>query len=157
MQKKPFNVILCHPEIPHNTGNIIRLCANTGAALHLIEPIGFQLDDPNLRRASLDYSDLTNVLVHSTIRDCFDTLPVKQPYVVTPRTNLIYTQVSFSPGDAIMFGPESIGFKEDFLNTFDDELLVSIPMTPSNRSLNLANAVSIVLYEAWRQCDFFTN
>ena len=156
MKKKSFDVILYHPEIPHNTGNIIRLCANTGATLHLIEPLGFQLDEPNLRRASLDYSDLTNVLVHDSIRDCFNTLSVKQPYTVTPRTNRIYTQVAFSPGDAIMFGPESIGFKENFLNTFDEELLISIPMTPSNRSLNLAKAVSIVLYEAWRQCNFYT-
>ncbi len=156
MQKEPFNVILYHPEIPHNTGNIIRLCANTGAALHLIEPLGFQLDDPNLRRASLDYSDLTNVLVHNSMQDCFNTLSVKQPYMVTPRTNQFYTQIAFSPGDAIMFGPESIGFKEDFLNTFDKELLISIPMTPSSRSLNLANAVSVVLYEAWRQCNFYT-
>jgi len=156
MEKKSFNVILYHPEIPHNTGNIIRLCANTGATLHLIEPLGFQLDDPKLKRASLDYSDLTDVLVHHSIRDCFHTLSVKQPYMVTPRTKKIYTQAAFSPGDAIMFGPESIGFKEDFLNTFDEELHISIPMTPSNRSLNLANAVSIVLYEAWRQCNFFT-
>ena len=114
------------------------------------------LDDPKLKRASLDYSDLTDVLVHHSIRDCLDTLSVKQPYMVTPRTNQIYTQVAFSPGDAIMFGPESIGFKEDFLNTFDEELHISIPMAPSNRSLNLANAVSIVLYEAWRQCNFYT-
>ena len=156
MEKKSFNVILYHPEIPHNTGNIIRLCANTGATLHLIKPLGFQLDDPNLKRASLDYSDLTNVLVHNSIRDCFNTLSVKQPYMVTPRTKKIYTQAAFSPGDAIMFGPESIGFKEDFLNTFDEERHISIPMTPSNRSLNLANAVSIVLYEAWRQCNFYT-
>jgi|TARA_B100001750_G_C15451319_1_gene569081 tRNA (cytidine/uridine-2'-O-)-methyltransferase len=156
MKKESFNVILYHPEIPHNTGNIVRLCANTGATLHLIEPLGFQLDDPKLKRASLDYSDLTDVLVHHSIRDCLDTLSVKQPYMVTPRTNQIYTQVAFSPGDAIMFGPESIGFKEDFLNTFDEELHISIPMAPSNRSLNLANAVSIVLYEAWRQCNFYT-
>jgi tRNA (cytidine/uridine-2'-O-)-methyltransferase len=149
-----FEVILYRPEIPPNTGNIIRLCANTGARLHLIEPLGFNLEQRELRRAGLDYSDLAVVRVHRELKDCLAELSGATVYAIETGAARPYSAARFQRGDALLFGQETRGLPPAVLQGLRAENVLSIPMRPGNRSLNLANAVALVLYEAWRQQDF---
>ena len=148
------NVVLIAPEIPQNTGNLIRLCANVGARLHLVEPLGFQLENAGLRRASLDYSDLTSVSVHDSIDELFKAVPYGKVYGATIPGSVLYTTPKYQPGDTIVFGPESVGLSSDVLDELDFEDCIHIPMMPANRSLNISNAAAIIVYEMWRQLGF---
>lgn len=193
-----FEIVLYQPEIPPNTGNIMRLAANTGVRLHLIEPLGFVLSDRRLRRAGLDYEDKARTMVHASLSDCEQTLTRYRPYpsqganpgmgrfaganhgarfpdptpanctdtpaqqrreerrwfAVSTRGTRVYSDVRYRPGDVLLFGPETRGLPEAVLKTFLSEHIVRLPMLASSRSLNLANAVAAVVYEAWRQCGF---
>jgi tRNA (cytidine/uridine-2'-O-)-methyltransferase len=149
-----FDVVLVHPEIPPNTGNVIRLCANTGARLHLVEPLGFSLDDKQLRRAGLDYHDLAEVVVHRDWAHCAGALEGRRMFAASTRGSLAYTALAYEVGDVLVFGPESGGLSAEMLATFAPSNRIRIPMKPGNRSINLSNAVAVVLYEAWRQNGF---
>ncbi len=149
-----FHVVLFEPEIPPNTGNIIRLCANTGSQLHLIEPLGFVMDDKRLRRAGLDYSEWANVRQHACYEDFIANIQIKNIYALTTKGTRTYTEVNFSPGDTFLFGPETRGLPINILNAIDGEHKLRIPMKESSRSLNLSNTAALVVYEAWRQNDF---
>ncbi len=148
------HVVLVAPEIAPNTGNIIRLCANTGAALHLVEPLGFALDERSLRRAGLDYDELADVHVHADLDACRRTIDGGHWYALTAQATRRYDDVSFAPGDVLVFGAERAGLDVATLAAFPDNHRLGIPMRAGNRSLNLANAVAVVVYEAWRQSDF---
>jgi tRNA (cytidine/uridine-2'-O-)-methyltransferase len=149
-----FHVILHQPEIPPNTGNIIRLCANTGATLHLIEPLGFGLDDRRLRRAGLDYHEYARVCVHAGLPVCRRTLSSNRLFVFSTRGERCYADVRYKPGDALMFGSETSGLPQAVLDDMPPERRLRVPMRPDSRSLNLSNTVAVVLFEAWRQNDF---
>lgn len=149
-----FNVILFEPEIPPNTGNIIRLCANTGAQLHLIRPLGFDLDDRNLRRAGLDYHEYATMQVHDSLAACLDNLPHARLFAFTTKALHPYHDVQFQAGDAFLFGPESRGLPQEVLDSITPERRLRLPMLPDNRSLNLSNTVAVAVFEAWRQCGF---
>ncbi|WP_237068403.1 tRNA (uridine(34)/cytosine(34)/5-carboxymethylaminomethyluridine(34)-2'-O)-methyltransferase TrmL [Microbulbifer guangxiensis] len=149
-----FKIVLYQPEIAPNTGNIIRLCANTGAELHLIEPLGFAMDDKRLRRAGLDYAEYSPVRRH---RDWAAFVEAEQPQRVlalSTRGTRSHAAVTYHPGDAIVFGPETRGLPQEFLDLLGKEHTLRIPMRPDSRSMNLSNAVAVVVYEAWRQLDF---
>ena len=148
-----FDVVLCQPEIPPNAGNVIRLCANTGARLHLIEPLGFSMDDKQLKRAGLDYHEMANVRVHPDWDACAALLGPRR-YALTTRGERSVYEVGFEPGDVFVFGRESTGLPDAFVETFPSERRVRIPMIPGNRSINLSNAVAVVVFEAWRQRGF---
>jgi tRNA (cytidine/uridine-2'-O-)-methyltransferase len=149
-----FEVILYQPEIPPNTGNIIRLCANTGARLHLIEPLGFTLERRELRRAGLDYADLADVRVHHGLEQCLAALAAVRLFAVETSGTRPYSAARFRAGDALLFGPETRGLPAAVLERVRPSRRLSIPMKPGNRSLNLSNAVALVVYEAWRQQRF---
>ncbi len=149
-----FHVILYQPEIPPNTGNVIRLCANAGAALHLIEPLGFNFDDRHLRRAGLDYHDLAQVQRHPSLESCLHVLPKARLFACSTRGRTGYADVRYQAGDALLFGPETRGLPDDIIDSVPVAQRLTIPMRPGNRSLNLSNAVSVILYEAWRQQGF---
>ena len=149
-----FNVILFTPQIPPNTGNIIRLCANTGAQLHLIKPLGFDLDEKSCRRAGLDYHDMARVSQYDSLDDCMAGLNTARLFAVTKFATQPYTDVSFEPGDALLFGAETTGLPDAIHTQLAAHQKIALPMLAGNRSLNLSNAVSIVLYDAWRQCGF---
>ena len=149
-----FHIALYQPEIPPNTGNIIRLCANVGAHLHLIHPLGFDLDDSKLRRAGLDYHEFTSVQQHASFEDFCDTVRPPRILACSTRGRQSYADVQFQPGDALLFGPETRGLPQALLDGLPAEHLLRIPMRPDNRSLNLSNAVAVILYEAWRQQGF---
>jgi tRNA (cytidine/uridine-2'-O-)-methyltransferase len=149
-----FEVILYQPEIPPNTGNIIRLCANTGSRLHLVEPLGFSLAQRELRRAGLDYADLASVRVHPTLAACLGELDGARLYAVETGGARHYSEVSFRRGDALLFGPETRGLPAQVLADVAHDHILGIPMRKGNRSLNLSNAVALVVYEAWRQQGF---
>ena len=149
-----FHIVLYQPEIPPNTGNIIRLCANGGARLHLIRPLAFQLEDKHLRRAGLDYSDLAHVTEHDNLPAFRDEIRPGRLFALSTRGRRIHASVRYRPGDAFLFGPETRGLPREVLARFDDSRILRIPMRPGNRSLNLSNAAAIVLYEAWRQQGF---
>lgn len=149
-----FHVILHQPEIPPNTGNAIRLCANTGCTLHLIEPLGFELDEPRLRRAGLDYHELAVVARHASLEQCLASLGAPRVFAVETGVARGYAEVEYRPGDALLFGRETVGLPAGVLARLVPERIVSIPMCPGNRSLNLSNAVAVVVYEAWRQQGF---
>jgi tRNA (cytidine/uridine-2'-O-)-methyltransferase len=149
-----FNVVLFQPEIPPNTGNVIRLCANTGSMLHLIRPLGFDIQDKALRRAGLDYDALAQVRVHSSLDDCLSELAGARVFCVETGSSRIYSAAAFEPGDALMFGPETRGLPEKVVERIPEERRLSIPMRPGNRSINLSNTVALVVYEAWRQLGF---
>ncbi len=149
-----FNIILFQPEIPPNTGNVIRLCANTGAQLHLIRPLGFELDDKQLRRAGLDYHEYASVRVYDTLVECLDTLPGSRAFAFTTKASHPYHEVSYQRGDAFLFGPEGRGLPAEVLAAFMPERRLRLPMLPDNRSLNLSNAVAVTVFEAWRQNGF---
>jgi tRNA (cytidine/uridine-2'-O-)-methyltransferase len=149
-----FHVILHWPEIPPNTGNVIRLCANTGCTLHLVRPLGFDLDHKQLERAGMDYAEIAEVRVHDSLGDCLGTLGEARVFAIETGAATHYAQVRFRPGDAFLFGSESKGLPAQVLAQIAAERTLSIPMRPGNRSLNLANSVALVVYEAWRQRHF---
>lgn len=149
-----FDVILYQPEIPSNTGNIIRLCANTGASLHLVKPLGFTLDDKRLRRAGLDYHEFAALIVHQNWADCADNLKGRRIFAVSTKGAQRYDLNNYTDGDAFLFGPETRGLPSWILGTFLEERRIRLPMVPGSRSLNLSNTVAVVIYEAWRQVEF---
>jgi rRNA methylase, putative, group 2 len=149
-----LNIVLYQPEIPPNTGNIIRLCANTGAGLHLIEPLGFELDHRKLRRAGLDYHESARVSTHSSLDRFLQTVQPKRLLPCSTRGQSRYSNVVYAPGDALLFGPETRGLPTSVLSSVPPEQQLTIPMNEGSRSLNLSNAVAIIFYEAWRQMDF---
>ncbi|MCG6118101.1 MAG: tRNA (uridine(34)/cytosine(34)/5-carboxymethylaminomethyluridine(34)-2'-O)-methyltransferase TrmL [Aquimonas sp.] len=149
-----FDVLLYEPEIPPNTGNVIRLCANAGARLHLIRPLGFELDDSRLRRAGLDYHEYAELRVHNSLQAAIDALGQPRVFALSTRGAQRYDEVAFRPGDAFLFGPESRGLPQPVLDNLASEQRVRLPMHPGNRSLNLSNAVAVLVYEAWRQQGF---
>ncbi|MGH8190627.1 MAG: tRNA (cytidine(34)-2'-O)-methyltransferase [Rhodanobacteraceae bacterium] len=149
-----FHVILYQPEIPPNTGNVIRLCANVGASLHLIRPLGFDLDHAKLRRAGLDYHEFVNVMVHEDLAACLETLRQPRVFAFTSRARHRYTDARFAGGDALLFGRETSGLPDAVLQTIPEAQRLRLPMQPDNRSLNLSNAVAVAVYEAWRQLGF---
>jgi tRNA (cytidine/uridine-2'-O-)-methyltransferase len=149
-----FHLILYQPEIPPNTGNIIRLCANAGASLHLIRPLGFELDDRQLRRAGLDYHEYAEVRVHESLQACLAALNHPRVLACSTRGTRRYTDVAYQPGDVLLFGPETRGLPAEVLEGLPPEQLLRIPMRSGNRSLNLSNAAAVVLYEGWRQNGF---
>jgi tRNA (cytidine/uridine-2'-O-)-methyltransferase len=154
MQVTMFTVILFEPEIPPNTGNIIRLCANTGTALHLIEPLGFDLDEPRLKRAGLDYREFADVNVHANLDACLEQLNAPRSFAISTRGSTTYADARFKPGDAIIFGPETRGLPDAVLQSLPKERRLRLPMQSDSRSLNLSNAAAVVVYEAWRQAGF---
>lgn len=147
-----FHVILYQPEIPPNTGNIIRLCANTGSQLHLIRPLGFTLEDKQLIRAGLDYHEFATLRVHDTLDDCLAAFDPARVFAFTTKGSQSFHQIDYRAGDAFLFGPESRGLPAEVLARFDTKQRLRLPMLPDNRSLNLSNAVAVTVFEAWRQC-----
>ena len=149
-----FNIVLVQPEIPPNAGNVIRLAANTGAHLHLVEPLGFTLDDRQLKRAGLDYHDLASLTVHTDWQDCRQALSGRRMFALSTRGTRSYAEVEFQVGDAFVFGPETKGLPPPLLEEFPASMRLKLPMLAGNRSLNLSNAVAVVVFEAWRQIGF---
>ena len=150
-----FNILLYEPEIPPNTGNSIRLCANTGAHLHLVGKLGFDLSEPQLKRAGLDYHDLARVCLHADLASCLAAIGPTRLFVIETDGVKGYHEVQFQPGDSFLFGRETSGLPAAINAGLPaDHQRLRIPMQPSNRSLNLSNAVAVVVYEAWRQCGF---
>jgi tRNA (cytidine/uridine-2'-O-)-methyltransferase len=151
-----FDVILYQPEIPPNTGNIIRLCANTGAKLHLVKPLGFSLEDKQLLRAGLDYHEFTAITVHESWAECAARMKDRRLFAVSTKGTQRHDLVDYENGDAFLFGPESQGLPAEILGAVAAQQRIRVPMVPGNRSLNLSNTVAVVLYEAWRQVGFET-
>lgn len=149
-----LDILLYEPEIPPNTGNIMRLCANVGARLHLIEPLGFTLEDRLLRRAGLDYTDWSRVTTHGSLTDCLDLLRPRRLLALSTRGRYCYADVAYRGGDALLFGPETRGLPAEILEALPVDRRLRIPMRAGNRSLNLSNAVAVVAYEVWRQRGF---
>ena len=149
-----FDLILYQSEIPPNTGNIIRVCANTGTHLHLIHPLGFELDDRRLRRAGLDYHEFADVSQHDSWEECEQGFVGRRIFAISTRGTQNYADVQYQNGDAFVLGPETRGLPQALLDSLPAEQVLRIPMRPNNRSLNLSNAASILLYEAWRQQGF---
>ena len=149
-----FHVVLFQPEIPPNTGNVIRLCANTGSALHLIQPLGFDLDDSKLRRAGLDYHEWAKVAVHASLQSFVADIMPPCIWAVSTRGTRCYSEVNYRPGDALLFGPETRGLPAEVLEDLGKERILRLPMVSQSRSLNLSNAVAVLVYEAWRQQGF---
>ncbi len=149
-----FEIILFEPEIPPNTGNIIRLCANSGTMLNLVETLGFRLDDRQLRRAGLDYHEFANIRVHPNWECCMAHFAGRRLFALSTKGKVRHDSVSYKPGDVFVFGPESRGLPESVLDAFDDERRIRIPMLPHSRSLNLANSAAVVIFEAWRQTGY---
>lgn len=149
-----LDIVLYEPEIPANTGNIIRLCANTGAHLHLIQPLGFDLEDKKLRRAGLDYHEWVNVRQYASLQNYVEKIKPNRLFALSTKGTTVYSEAVFQPGDALLFGPESRGLPDWFLYRHDPALKLYLPMKRESRSLNLSNTVAIVLYEAWRQLYF---
>lgn len=149
-----FHVVLYQPEIPPNTGNIIRLCANTGCTLHLVKPLGFPLDNAKMRRAGLDYREIAALLVHDDWAGCLNALAGARLFALTTKGRSRPDQAAFRAGDALVFGPETRGLPPQILDALPPEQKIRLPMLPENRSMNLSNAVAVTVYEAWRQQDF---
>ena len=149
-----FSVILFEPEIPPNTGNIIRLCANTGAQLHLVEPLGFDLDDKKLRRAGLDYREFAAVAVHVSLDACLETLGSPRVFALSTRGTTGHDVTTYAAGDAFLFGPETRGLPQAVLDKLPAGQRLRLPMRDGSRSLNLSNSAAVVVYEAWRQLGF---
>jgi tRNA (cytidine/uridine-2'-O-)-methyltransferase len=149
-----FNVVLYQPEIPPNTGNIIRLAANTGATLHLVEPLGFRLEDRELKRAGLDYHEYAGLVVHRDWSACLEHLKDARLFAFSTRALRRYTEAGYRAGDALLFGPETRGLPAEILGSVPAEQRLRLPLRPGNRSLNLSNAVAVAVYEAWRQHGF---
>jgi tRNA (cytidine/uridine-2'-O-)-methyltransferase len=149
-----LNIVLFEPEIPPNTGNIIRLCANTGFRLHLIEPLGFPWDDKRLRRAGLDYHEYASIQKHAEYARFLEQEQPERLFALTTKGTPAHSAVSYQAGDYLLFGPESRGLPADILDALPAGQKIRIPMQPNSRSMNLSNAVSVVVYEAWRQLDY---
>ena len=149
-----FHIALFEPEIPPNTGNIIRLCANTGTRLHLIRPLGFHLNDRQLQRAGLDYHEYADVNVYDSYGELVARLQPSRIFAVSTKGKAFYTDTGYRENDVFLFGPETRGLPAAVLGTFHDQQIIRIPMQPHSRSLNLSNAAAVVLYEAWRQNNF---
>ena len=149
-----LHVVLYQPEIPPNTGNVIRLCANSGARLHLIRPLGFELDHAKLRRAGLDYHEFAQLDVHDDLAAFQSSVRPARLFALSTRGSTLYTNVQFGADDAVLFGPETRGLPQDLLDALPLDQRLRLPMRPDNRSLNLSNAVAVVVYEAWRQQGF---
>jgi tRNA (cytidine/uridine-2'-O-)-methyltransferase len=149
-----MHVVLFQPEIPPNTGNVIRLCANSGARLHLIEPLGFALDDAKLRRAGLDYREYAALATHASLDAFLAAVRPARWFALSTRGTTRYDRVAYADDDAVVFGPETRGLPQAVLDAVPEERRLRLPMRPHNRSLNLSNAVAIVVFEAWRQRDF---
>lgn len=149
-----FNIVLFEPEIPPNTGNIIRLCANTGCHLHLIKPLGFELQDKLLRRAGLDYHEWASIRQHDNLRDFKSSVSYTRLYAFSTKGRRVYSEIDYQPGDALLFGPETRGLPDHILQSMDKNDIATLPMKAQSRSLNLSNTVSIAVYEGWRQLGF---
>ncbi len=149
-----FHIVLFEPEIPPNTGNIIRLCANTGAALHLVKPLGFSLDDKQLKRAGLDYHEYSTMQVHENWEVCKASLTGKRLFAITTKGSTRHSEIQFKADDVFVFGPETRGLPEEIRAEFTAEHRLRLPMLPDSRSLNLSNSAAVLLYEAWRQIGF---
>jgi len=149
-----LHVILYQPEIPPNTGNVIRLCANTGAHLHLVEPLGFDLDDAKLRRAGLDYHEWAQVRKHANLDDCLATLGDTRVFAFSARATQRFDRVHYRADDALLFGPETRGLPADVMARIPDQHRLTLPMRAGQRSLNLSNAVAVAVFEAWRQLGY---
>lgn len=149
-----FSIILYEPEIPPNTGNIIRLCANTGAALHLVEPLGFELDDARLKRAGLDYREFATVTTHASLPACLAALGDPRVFALSTRGRTRHDVPAYRAGDAFLFGPETRGLPAAVLESYPPEQRLRLPMLAASRSLNLSNAAAVLVYEAWRQAGF---
>lgn len=154
MIKDSLHIILYNPKIAYNTGNIIRLCANVGAELHLIKPLGFSFEARQLKRASLDYSDLTRVSLHENLCDYLGKFPDRKILASSIHGKRIYTDINYSLNHSILFGSEDAGLPKDVLDWLTRDRLIKIPMKPFNRSMNVSNTVAIIAYEAWRQLEF---
>lgn len=149
-----FSLILYEPEIPPNTGNIIRLCANTGVQLHLVEPLGFELDEPRLKRAGLDYREFATIETHKSISGCLAALNQPRVFALSTRGTTRHDVPEYQEGDAFLFGPETRGLPQELLESVPPEQRLRLPMKENSRSLNLSNSAAVVVYEAWRQLDF---
>lgn len=149
-----FNIVLFEPEIPPNTGNIIRLCANTGCRLHLIEPLGFVLDDKRLRRAGLDYAEWQSALTHADWQSFLEKQKPERLFAISTKGKQWFSDVRYEAGDYLVLGPETRGLPGDILNSLPPEHVLRIPMQADSRSMNLSNAASVMVYEAWRQLNF---
>ena len=150
-----FHVILFNPEIPPNTGNIIRLCANSGTKLHLIKPLGFNLNNTNLRRANMDYEEIQNINLYENVDECFKNNEFNDIFALTKYAKKNAFSKKFLPNDAFIFGSETAGLPKDLLKNISNDKKIRIPMLENIRSINLSNSVSIIIYEAWRQNNFF--
>ena len=154
-----FDIVLYQPEIPPNTGNIIRLCANTGTGLHLVKPLGFALEDKQLKRAGLDYHEFATLKVHEDWPTCLEALGLnkqsgRRMFALTTKGSIAHSKIQFMPGDVFVFGPETRGLPPEILEQFAPENRVRLPMLPHSRSLNLSNSAAVLIYEAWRQNGF---
>lgn len=149
-----FDIVLYQPEIPPNTGNIIRLSANTGCRLHLVKPLGFPLEDARMRRAGLDYHEYAEMRVHEDWEACKQALAGRRMFALTTKGSARYTEIAFRPGDVFVFGPETRGLPEEVREEFAPEFRLRLPMMPDNRSLNLSNSAAVLVFEAWRQNGF---
>ncbi len=149
-----LDIVLYQPEIPPNTGNIIRLCANTGFMLHLIRPLGFELDDQRLKRAGLDYHEYAELSIHDSFEEYMVSAQPKRVFALSTKGRQCYSQAAFEKGDALMFGPETRGLPAHLRNSLPHEQVLRLPMLADSRSLNLSNAVAVMVYEAWRQIGF---
>jgi len=149
-----LRVVLYQPEIPPNTGNIIRLCANTGTTLHLIHPLGFEISEARVKRAGLDYREMANVHEHPDLETFMRDTEPNRLFAVSTRGRRNYAEVRYQSGDALLFGPETRGLPQSLLDSMPPAQVLRIPMRPGNRSLNLSNAVAVMVYEAWQQMNF---
>ncbi|WP_062265983.1 tRNA (uridine(34)/cytosine(34)/5-carboxymethylaminomethyluridine(34)-2'-O)-methyltransferase TrmL [Endozoicomonas arenosclerae] len=149
-----LDIVLYQPEIPPNTGNIIRLCANTGFRLHLIRPLGFELDDQQLKRAGLDYHEYASLQIHDDFEDFLEKVKPVRVLALSTKGTMNYSEHSFEPGDALMFGPETRGLPAEILESLPKEQVLRLPMLPDSRSLNLSNTAAVMVYEAWKQMGF---
>lgn len=149
-----LHIALYEPEIPPNTGNIIRLCANSGAKLHLIEPLGFALDDKKMRRAGLDYKEFAELSIHKNFEAFLQAVEGQRLFACSTKGTCRYTDAEFQKSDVLLFGPETRGLPKAVLDSLPKQQVITIPMMPNSRSLNLSNATAIILYEAWRQLEF---
>jgi len=149
-----FDIVLYQPEIPPNAGNVIRLAANTGARLHFVEPLGFSMDDRQLKRAGLDYHEYASVRVHADWHSCMRSLEGRRMFALTTKSSRNFFKEQFKENDVFVFGPETSGLPQALLDSFGPDMRLRLPMRPGNRSLNLSNAVAVTVYEAWRQLGF---
>jgi tRNA (cytidine/uridine-2'-O-)-methyltransferase len=149
-----FHLILYQPEIPPNTGNVIRLSANTGTSLHLVEPLGFDLEEKKLRRAGLDYREFAKVRTHSSLEDCLSALGEPRVFALSTRGKTRYDAPAYEKGDAFLLGPETRGLPQEILDTLPKKQVLRLPMQAGSRSLNLSNTAAVIVYEAWRQLGF---